>query len=459
MNKPTMFDTFEIRGIWWLPKKKKEKLHGTLSYAPESIYLELDGIWPRQRKVQFIEADIILGQSVKGDAITLYKTFEKKVTVLTSSRFVVNYIFFGAHFSSEPQIQFSSIHINCTYLESWIGKSPFKNIAFNNTKPPIKMQFKIPALHSSLKLYSRKGWNHLSVFKTLVQEHTACLEIKPEEKQCFQWWQNILFHLRCLLTLFIGAPIYPSRLEGDIGIKKLFGGKRPLTRDYADIYSRPLIAKMPDDIHPLEMLFPLTEISGIKSKIFKKWFQTVPQLDVVLELFMSTISAEHSYHHLHFLSLMQALECFHRQFWTGKYTSDKKYEAIRNALAGAIPLNTGNSHKDSLKSRIKYGNEYSLRKRVMEICKTLSDGTKKTLFEKPDFVGKLIDTRNYYTHYDEESREEIFAPLELPVVNRRLQTLIFVLLLKKTGVPEGDVVNALKKALYYRSLFPTKILS
>ncbi|MDN5873075.1 MAG: hypothetical protein L0H29_01670, partial [Sinobacteraceae bacterium] len=48
----------------------------------------------------------------------------------------------------------------------------------------------------------------------------------------------------------------------------------------------------------------------------------------------------------------------------GTYMSPEDYEAVRHALATAIPSSVGADHREALKSRIKYGNELSLRKRI-----------------------------------------------------------------------------------------------
>lgn len=117
------------------------------------------------------------------------------------------------------------------------------------------------------------------------------------------------------------------------------------------------------------------------------------------QLALSVLSSDNLWLHVEFLSLMQALEGFHRATMPGLYTSEAEYEPVKQALNYAIPKVIGPDHKEALKSRIRYGNEVSLRKRVDALVGRLDLPVRKHILGGDGSVPRSwVVTRNYYTH-------------------------------------------------------------
>lgn len=151
---------------------------------------------------------------------------------------------------------------------------------------------------------------------------------------------------------------------------------------------------------------------------------------------------------------MQALESFHRVKMGGKYLSNEAWQPYRTALAEKISSELDADHKESLKSRIKYGNEFSLRKRVGELLETLDEKVSSSLSPTDKyFTADLVDTRNYLTHYDDELKGVALKNADLYWVNQRLRVLITILLLKEIGIREEFTVNLMKKHNKIRQVF------
>ncbi|WP_423191407.1 HEPN domain-containing protein [Burkholderia multivorans] len=69
------------------------------------------------------------------------------------------------------------------------------------------------------------------------------------------------------------------------------------------------------------------------------------------------------------------------------------------------PNTVGSDHKEALKSRIRYGNEVSLRKRLDALISRLDLPLRKQILGNDGVVPRSwVVTRNYYTHWDNESR-------------------------------------------------------
>jgi len=59
----------------------------------------------------------------------------------------------------------------------------------------------------------------------------------------------------------------------------------------------------------------------------------------------------------------------------GKYLSDADWGAHAESLMACIPTSLEEGHKQSLKARVKYGNEFSLRKRIQGLVAGMSIDT------------------------------------------------------------------------------------
>ena len=86
------------------------------------------------------------------------------------------------------------------------------------------------------------------------------------------------------------------------------------------------------------------------------------------------------------------------------YTTKEAY--LKNIWPNiSIPVNIVPNHRASIKNRLKYGYEFSLRKRLEELINVIPTAlTKEYISEKPkEFIDIVTELRNYYTHYDDPS--------------------------------------------------------
>jgi hypothetical protein len=141
---------------------------------------------------------------------------------------------------------------------------------------------------------------------------------------------------------------------------------------------------------------------------------------------------------------MQALEGFHRATMPSLYTSESEYEAIRKTLSNAIPVAVKPDHKDALKARIKYGNEISLRKRLDTLVNRLPIELRQNVLGNDGSVPKSwVDTRNYYTHWDETSRESVLDGIGMHRAGVRMKHLLRALYLDLVGIPISSIIKSL----------------
>lgn len=203
----------------------------------------------------------------------------------------------------------------------------------------------------------------------------------------------------------------------------------------------------PDAGDPGALTIPV-RYSAIKDEfpgILEKWFENATRMRHVYDLFFAAMHRPGWFSDQDFLQLVQAIEVFSRITTDSSYLPVEQYELVRSALTNAIPAGIDASLREALKSRIKFGNGFSMRKRVTELLKNL-DGETVELFTRDPraFISRVVATRNYLVHLDETTKEDPFDDDELLAAILSLRLLLSVLLLKELGFTESrarDIIS------------------
>jgi hypothetical protein len=198
------------------------------------------------------------------------------------------------------------------------------------------------------------------------------------------------------------------------------------------------------------------------AEVLSKWFEVYDSIEMPSQLAQSVLATDDLWLHVEFLSLMQAFEGFHRATSSGLYLAAEDYAPIKDAILASFPECLEKSHRQSLKSRIEYGNEISLGKRLNDLANRLNDDLRRRLFGLDGKVPRSwIDTRNYYTHWDEASRANVLEGAAMHHAGVRLKLLLRVLYLDLVGVPADAIAKALgganKEAQYLIQLNNSEI--
>ena len=195
--------------------------------------------------------------------------------------------------------------------------------------------------------------------------------------------------------------------------------------------------------NPHDFFMSQPSIGKSLGEVIAKWYADIPPVYIPSQLALSVLSSDNLWLHVEFLSLIQALEGFHRSRFPGEYTTESEYEKIKHALTAAIPPYVHADHRDSLRSRIRYGNQISLRKRLDGLTDTLTPELAKAILGKNGQVPRSwIDTRNYHTHWDEELRGNVLEDQEMYFANVRMRHFLRALYIDLMGIPAEATAKA-----------------
>lgn len=444
-----MLKEFDSLGLWWIPNIGN-KVHGRITFKQsEGLYLQLSETFLPVEHFFDIkpEADtpsIILGELDSGEKITLYDCFVRKMSARGSGNctaiYTCNHYFKGAHFASPNDIAFTSVTVSFSYFESWLlqhfYKSNKRSISYG--KPKL-LRHKIKTLKSFI-LISSEISKSITFGKNISLENIASIIIQPDSPSNYEWYKSTLFDVQNFLVLNIGEPIIPTSFIGNTE-----------QRDEVEIYfllrNYTIKEKTPRSI----VHFP--EYGKNFRTCLNNWFSKQEKLRTTAQLLIGSYYSSSMYPYLTFLTFTQALEAYHRHVFGGYFLPKEKYEPCRTAMVAAIPAYIQSDQRDSLKSRVKYGYEYSLRKRLSEVLKgPCNEIFNDFIDNQSEFIVSIVNTRNYLTHYDTELKANALDGIELYYLIRKLRAILVILLLYETGLPIDTLRKCIKKADQFSQL-------
>jgi hypothetical protein len=208
------------------------------------------------------------------------------------------------------------------------------------------------------------------------------------------------------------------------------------------------------------VLYRFANVEDGFQRLIRDWFATMELLEPVYQLYFGALFAPEMYLETRFLVFMQALEAYHRRTRGGTFLPDHMADEIRRKLEAVIDrelrdlpdeLHGGNQIppreiRQAFKSKVKYINQYSQRRRLKELIRELGPIAEKIIPDCNSFVDQIVTTRNYNTHFDEsEGRQQIIPLEQLPLAVSRLGFLIEMHLLRRLDFPEGVIERAVEQ--------------
>ncbi|HXS11946.1 MAG TPA: HEPN domain-containing protein [Acidobacteriaceae bacterium] len=449
-------DEASFDGEWWLPSVSdaKHKIAGTLAWSKNKATLALHDSFAPLRSGPLVQSSqthpVIHGLTTNGSAVSVLEALSTGGTMAfggaafrRSESFVSSLVIVGAHVDS--QTRFLRLRARIPGLPTWLGESGVQQIITSPTpehsdtvidyrigRNPVQ-GVEVPNIHATL------GWGvgwatSGSVLTTVTIASFGYLEITPDQPQALDWYFEQLGKATTLLAFLAGAPMKADEVsvkvaEAQPEISVLVGWNNPGYCPYSN---------------PHQFFVPRWAMDVPLDAVFRKWFDQYASVAMPSQLALSVLSSDGPWIHVQFLLLMQALEGFHRAVADGTYMRPADYETVRHALTTAIPAAVESSHRDALKSRIKYGNELSLRKRLDDLAGRLDASLRTRIFGGNGAVPqKWIATRNYYTHWDEASRDDALDIPDMYYASVRLRHFLRVLYLDFVGIPQPAIVKAL----------------
>jgi hypothetical protein len=189
-----------------------------------------------------------------------------------------------------------------------------------------------------------------------------------------------------------------------------------------------------------EMLFTFEHIEATSQPILDAWFVRHEKVLPAIHLFFDALTGEYLFINSRFLSLAQALETYHRRTRDRKKFSDEEFALLRGRLAESCEP----KDLEFVNNKTRYWNELTLRERLRELVEPFADLFGPTELRKA-LVGDIVDTRNYFTHWDPTGRARAADGADLVKLCHRMEALFKLCLLRDLGFATEQIAKIVEE--------------
>ena len=441
-------ETFEKSGLFWLPSSPKDKVPGNLIIKDSGdINLEILGV------ISDLDDDnstIRINGIIEGNKyITLDECFylnrnNMPKNLVSKSIIYAQAAYFDVHFGENEEIQFSSLKFSVEGLDEWLSisgidiKYDFKTGSGSvDYKPLEKISIK---LNKYFDLFFSFELSAISLGQVVTEtkiSQKAYINIVSKKLLPFSVFRSLTFKINNFLCFAIDDTVtidsvtaYSNEIRS-----ANHGYEVPIQIYYLslpDTDQKPTISSH-------RMLFRYKDISDNLQKILVKWLDAYEHFEPAFNLYFASKSDRNGYLELKFLSLTQGIETLHRRKSNETVMPDDEFKYLVKLLGGACPDNK----REWLENKLIYANELSLRKRLKQLLDPFNPffGNGKN---RKALIDKIVNTRNYLTHYDDSLKRKACKGEELRKICDKMECLFQLQFLKEINFSDPEIQNFVK---------------
>lgn len=471
-------DNFEIKGEWFLPSDTDNRISGILYYdVVKGLYLELfgdfSGISPFQT-YSSSEHNIILGLTTDSKEITLYKSFITNRSGMTLvqnqeagkpfSRYLVNFVFEGAHFFTEDELKFDKLSTEIVDLDEWVGISGFNN-DYNfereielQKKKEFELNYKLPEainfkLSDELDGYFNFVMNtsdkHIFTKKITVSQKTL-LTLKYKSEKDYSIILKDLFKFQNFLILALyektntrNITLYNANLRKDYGKAGIVNRQIKLYSNTSSEFKNNVKQK-----HFMDMLFSYGTIRDSFPTIINNWYKLYDKLESSFNLLIEQFYNDKRFTENTFLNLAQSIESFHAHTRNKTKIPKSEYSEMKNDILSVVDV----KYHTWLKEQFNFGNNLNLHSRLEEIIDFCSCDMIDKMIDKDNFIKDVKNSRNYYTHYSNTLKTKALKGKDLFYLSQKLKMILVCTFLLEIGF-DKELLNKLIEDKKYKFFY------
>jgi hypothetical protein len=346
-------------------------------------------------------------------------------------RFLAEVAFLGAHFKKVEDIKFADIWIKFSYLDDWLQISGFKKIC--QCDEEFTVEYRRPKdllvnINKNLQICIVFALQNpgCDIFRAVQNEvhvkQEAWIGVIPSGKRSLEDLLPTIYQIQNFLTMATAKLVYPLSIKCRTEHKEE-------EKSVSVFYRISGIEKPAKLLGQGSMLFPFKTISKQFPFLLRNWFKKGDSLGPVYSLYFGALYAPEMYPTNKFLNIIQAIESFHRRTMKNYELKENQHQKRIADILNLVPV----KYKDWLSKQLNYSNEPNLRKRLKEILSLSPKALLKIIDSQEAFIQKILDTRNYLTHYDPHLKDKAAKGEELLGLTLKLIVVLQSLLLREIG--------------------------
>lgn len=458
-------DTNE-NGYWWLPDNLEHKVYGTLELDHKdrpilSIYHDpQEQPWQSARFTH----DVIFGETASG-RITLFNCYENgtsyRIPGLATRKILVDLVIKDMHLASLEAPALRAASIRYSHLDSWAA-SPRVEIV--HKKRPLN--FDARYRHAPARKVRIDKDLTVFLFEQIsvpaIRTKVRSMRIEPrfgvslwsKRPESYLYFERLM---RLIQDFFSVATLRYCSLES---FQVLRAGpetdeNRTWDRDEGTVIRRQPFSDPREEPPSIdEMLFCLPAINKQFNKALRNWIAKGELLRPILELYRIAWYAPNQFVGGQYLSLIQAVEAYHRRLVGGCYLASEHFESeVLPLLKAAIPETEDKSFRTAAASRLGFLNEFSLAKRLRSLISDHDELLSVHVSNMKRDVRRIVDLRNTLTHRTESGPLSETDYQDLMYFCRTLKYLLEICFLIEMGIDFDTCRRLVQKNYMYNRTF------
>jgi len=453
----------EIRkhGCFWLPSAPERKLPGTLSIRDGgNVELEVFGIFDRSIEgINRLQHSTLLGRiigQIEGySSVTLEDCFYKSCTPIAfgsvpkPSIILANRALLGCLHDEKEEILINTFQFSVEGIDEWLELSGIEVVKHRLKNQMTSINYSPP---DEISLNLKDGMRLLITFRPTLAV-PKITEAKIAQKGYFKLISeqerplSDFISSAYKITTFLNFAIDKTTCMDEITVTsdKIY---REIGNEKAEpvpisLYHRSLpYSETKPEVKWHEMLFTFTQIQENVESILNKWFDAYSLIDPAFNLYFSAKTGGYKFLEGKFLALAQGIETCHRRTSDEKLMDDTMFDQLDEAL-NALAEESPEEHKEWISGKLRYGNELSLRQRIKRIIEPFKDLLGESNKERKTLIKKIVDTRNYLTHYDQSLEKEAASGRDLWLLCRKMEGIFQLHLLQVLDFTPEEISSML----------------
>jgi len=440
----------KFTGTWWLPSSGRQ-VAGELRLIRNRPFLHIhDELHERSVGSDWpSNANVIHGVLSSRRKVTIYDAFYFQMgTSLVpggprSCRVSGKLVIFDAHLAAPLEQRFSAMRIHLRGFEKWTNFQAILDDGFGKDAEALESRIVCRQTRPwvlanlddiTIQVVSSLEFRGAGQRRTIL--HRGLISIEPTTPRDLDWCLKMLVMLERLFSLLYGNSI----LADDV---RLIPVMRTDDESAFHILNSPrLVArrkgKSSNPRFGADIVLPLGCLSeSLARKMAECWLQHAQIATDSLNLYFAQLADPGSHLESRFLPLVQAFEVYWRECFPSEIEDTATFQSIRDTVVAAIPGTCSATLSRSMRDRLHYANEPSLKDKLLRLFGTLEEATVALLVKDRDQFAKAVkDTRNYLTHYSPSDNMRVLRRMDMHWATVKLKYLFQFILLKQIGMPE-----------------------
>jgi hypothetical protein len=449
---------FEHEGLWWDPADRNDQWAGTLSFdRRDGIALSIVEPLRSPRFGGGASPALIHGVTTDGKAVSLLRCYETSVRMnfgaAGASRVITvgaNALIVGFH-AEDTDPPLSAASLSLRHLTDWWGRTGLDldptverpNVVVRYTAAdPLQLRddgaFRV-SLRTALSGSVGKG--KATLHESVTFEIEAATPVRLSEfhrrvRECADFLSIACLALCEINELELTAAGDDRDVRGTFHAVPIYRSREGRTASI------------------VHMLFRAQDVEHRLPELFGAWCSRADDLHDARALYFAGAYGG-GFIEGKLLSLTQAVEAFHRRFRAGLYMDQDAFaNEVLAPLVAAIPATAPEPLRRSLRDRLRYGNEFSQRRRFRALFGEYAPALETLALNPVAYVDPITDHRNEFTHFDPGQRtaDAEVPPERVLLYNFLLRMLLEACFLESMGFSRDEIVTLLRRSQTYLQL-------